>query len=114
VDEKHRLIVLASHALGHCVNLLSCSWTRDGSLTTAIIERLAGLEKLRSLEINGRPGPWGAWVPQDLLLFRRLRSLTLIMPVQAVVDALPTWASQSAEGIEGLVIICKVSALSFG
>ncbi|QRV98926.1 hypothetical protein RhiJN_26945 [Ceratobasidium sp. AG-Ba] len=107
VDEKLQLIALASRAITNCVNLLSCSWTRDGSLNTKIIESLANLEKLRALEINGRPGPWTAWVPEDLLQFRQLHSLTLIMPVQAVVEVLPEWAAQNSETLESLVVICK-------
>ncbi|QRV84884.1 hypothetical protein RhiJN_12900 [Ceratobasidium sp. AG-Ba] len=107
VDEKLQLIALASRAINNCVNLLSCSWTRDGSLNTKIIESLANLEKLRALEINGRPGPWTAWVPEDLLRFRQLQSLTLIMPVQTVVEVLPEWAAQNSETLESLVVICK-------
>ncbi|KAG8695855.1 hypothetical protein FRC08_007522 [Ceratobasidium sp. 394] len=107
VDEKLQLIALACRAISHCVNLLSCSWTRDGSLYTKIIESLAELKKLQSLEINGRPGPWTAWVPDDLFRFRHLQSLTLIMPVQAVMDVLPAWTEQNSETLESLVIICK-------
>ncbi|KAG8703946.1 hypothetical protein FRC09_003855 [Ceratobasidium sp. 395] len=102
VDEKLELVRLACQAIDRCVNLISCSWTRDGSLYSKIIESLAGLKKLKSLEINGRPGRWTAWVPDDLFRFRHLESLTLIMPVQAVTEILPAWTAQNSETLQSL------------
>lgn len=109
MNEHFRLEALAVKAIENCINLRSCTWTRDGSLTTQIIRRLGNLEGLKELEINGRPGTWGEWVSHDLLLFKGLQSLTLIMPARAVTDMVPEWVAQNAETLESLAIICKVS-----
>ncbi|KAF8607315.1 hypothetical protein BDV93DRAFT_468045 [Ceratobasidium sp. AG-I] len=111
VDEHYRLEALAVKAIEKCTNLRSCTWTRDGSLTTQIIRRLGNLKNLKELEINGRPGSWGEWVSQDLFLFSGLQSLTLIMPARAVANIVPSWVAQNAETLESLVIICKSSPL---
>ncbi|CAE6337736.1 unnamed protein product [Rhizoctonia solani] len=106
-DERHRIVNLATRAITNCVNLTNCSWTRDGSLSTKMIRELATLNSLRELEINAKPGAFGAWVPEDLLEFRELQSLTLIMPARSVVELLPVWCARNENTLKSLVIICK-------
>ncbi|CAE6408103.1 unnamed protein product [Rhizoctonia solani] len=106
-DERHHIINLATQAISNCLNLRSCSWTRDGSLSTSMIQELASLNSLKELEINAKPGAFGAWVPEDLLGFRNLQSLTLIMPARSVVELLPAWCRENKDTLESLVIICK-------
>ncbi|CAE6535072.1 unnamed protein product, partial [Rhizoctonia solani] len=106
-DERHRIIALATQAISNCVNLRSCSWTRDGTLSTRMLQELAGLESLKELEINAKPGAFGAWFPEDLLAFRGLQSLTLIMPARSIVELLPAWSAENKDTLESLVVICK-------
>ncbi|QRW25902.1 hypothetical protein RhiXN_10979 [Rhizoctonia solani] len=72
-----------------------------------MIQELASLNSLKELEINAKPGAFGAWVPEDLLGFRNLQSLTLIMPARSVVELLPAWCRENKDTLESLVIICK-------
>ncbi|KAF8752179.1 hypothetical protein RHS01_07881 [Rhizoctonia solani] len=76
-----------------------------------MIQELASLNSLKELEINAKPGAFGAWVPEDLLGFRNLQSLTLIMPARSVVELLPAWCRENKDTLESLVIICKSLAL---
>ncbi|CAE6506020.1 unnamed protein product [Rhizoctonia solani] len=106
-DGRHRIIALATQAISNCINLRSCSWTRDRTLSTSVLQRLAELKLLKELEINAKPGAFGAWIPEDLLAFRGLQSLTLIMPARSVVELLPEWTAKNRDTLESLVIICK-------
>ncbi|CAE6524884.1 unnamed protein product [Rhizoctonia solani] len=106
-DERHRMIALATRAVSNCINVRSCAWTRDGTLSTRVLQGLAGLDSLKELEINAKPGAFGAWVPEDLLAFRGLQSLTLIMPARSVVELLPEWSAKNKDTLESLVVICK-------
>ncbi|CUA78431.1 hypothetical protein RSOLAG22IIIB_13141 [Rhizoctonia solani] len=106
-DGRQRMIALATQAVSNCVNLRSCSWTRDGTLSTRMLQALAGLNSLKELEINAKPGAFGAWVPEDLLAFQGLQRLTLIMPARSVVEILPEWSAKNRDTLESLVIICK-------
>ncbi|KAH7337636.1 hypothetical protein B0J17DRAFT_663691 [Rhizoctonia solani] len=108
-DERHRILALATQAISNCVNLRSCSWTRDKTLSTSVLQELAGLKSLRELEINAKPGAFGAWVAEDLLSFRGLQSLTLIMPARPVVELLPKWSAKNKDTLQSLVIICKAT-----
>ncbi|CAE7131780.1 unnamed protein product [Rhizoctonia solani] len=106
-DERHRIVELATQAISNCINLRSCSCTRDGTLSTRMLQGLAGLKSLKELEINAKPGAFGAWTPEDLLAFQGLQSLTLIMPARSVVELLPEWSAKNRDTLESLVIICK-------
>ena len=122
--------------LKNCVNLRCCVWTRDGSLTSEILQALLcastnvepnpGVEDipleyfrkeelmgrlenrgLRELEINGRDG--GFYDHTLLLGFVGLERISLIMPSVAVVSLLPKWTSLNHNTLRKLTLICKVS-----
>ncbi|KAJ1301100.1 hypothetical protein OPQ81_003516 [Rhizoctonia solani] len=76
-DERHRIITLATRAISNCLNLRSCSWTRDGTLSTRMLQELAGLKSLKELELNAKP------------------------------EILPAWSAGNKDTLESLVVICK-------
>ncbi|KAJ7770320.1 hypothetical protein B0H14DRAFT_3509328 [Mycena olivaceomarginata] len=86
-------LVLA--ALKNCVNLRTCTWTRDGALNSAVLRVLQASDTLAELEINGHSdGHYDASVLEG---FVHLRRMSLIMP--------------SADVLPSLTLICKTSPL---
>ncbi|KAG6380226.1 hypothetical protein JVT61DRAFT_8318 [Boletus reticuloceps] len=52
--ERHsELLQLCTEGIRNCVHLRSCTWTRDGSLHSCVLESLSSCPQLRELEING-------------------------------------------------------------
>jgi hypothetical protein len=92
--------------LQNCVNLQSCSWTRDGSLTSDILRALQGLPYLERLEINGHHQ--GNYNQQELANFTHLNAVTIIMPSQDVISTLPAWFMATGDTLTRLTLICKV------
>ncbi|KAF7299495.1 F-box domain-containing protein [Mycena indigotica] len=95
------------HALRNCINLESCTWTRDGSLTSDILQVLSEGGTLRELEINGRSD--SRYDPRILTSFTILARISLIMPSRDVVALLPTWIAQTTSTLRSLTLICKMS-----
>ena len=133
-DRAQRVFDDVLQGLKNCVNLRRCAWTRDGSLTSEILQALlcagANVEAdsevkeipleyfhkeeltmrlenrgLRELEINGHDGSYNRVL---LLGFVGLERISLIMPSAAVVALLPTWTSLNHKTLRRLTVICKV------
>ncbi|KAI0041912.1 hypothetical protein FA95DRAFT_1548149 [Auriscalpium vulgare] len=95
--------------ISNATRLQSCTWTRDGSLTSYILEPLQQCAQLRELEINGNHS--GHYDPTTLTLFSRMTKISLIMPSGAVLDILPKWIEKTGDSIRSLTLICKSSLL---
>ncbi|KAJ3988777.1 hypothetical protein F5890DRAFT_1402401 [Lentinula detonsa] len=95
--------------LKNCTNLHSCTWTRDGSLNSKILEALQCSQSLQTLEINGRDA--GNYDPQLLLHFIGLRKISLIMPSSSVISVLRPWLQKTGTSLTSLTIICKTSPI---
>ncbi|KXN87161.1 hypothetical protein AN958_09125 [Leucoagaricus sp. SymC.cos] len=112
--------------LRNCTNLHSCTWTRDGSLTSDILVALAtpslssnGLQDtpspsipthtLRELEINGHHSK--LYDPKLLLQFKWLSKISIIMPTLEVVQVLEEWVKVVQQTLRSLNVICKMSPM---
>lgn len=104
-DRHSELLQVCAQGTTNCVNLRSCTWTRDGSLHSAVLESLSGCPHLHELEINGNDSGYD---PILLTQFSRLSKLSLIMPSAHVLDIFPAWISITGETLRSLTIICKV------
>ncbi|KAJ3561883.1 hypothetical protein NP233_g9923 [Leucocoprinus birnbaumii] len=117
-----------SQGLRNCTGLHSCTWTRDGSLTSNILLALsepssytngttndirsapatsATIHTLRHLEINGHHSNF--YNPKILLRFKWLERISIIMPTIEVVQVLEEWVKLVQESLKSLNIICKMS-----
>jgi hypothetical protein len=104
--ERHsELLQICTQGVRNCVNLRSCTWTRDGSLHSCVLESLGSCPQLHELEINGNDSKYN---PTLLAQFSRLSKLSLIMPSAHVLDILPTWIPITGETLRSLTITCKV------
>lgn len=106
-SERDTILAVCLRGLQNCINLSSFLWTRDGSLSTPILDTLHQLPTLTELEINGHSN--GYYDPTVLLSFTRLRKITLILPGSRIMDLLPTWAAQVADTLRHLTLIWEVS-----
>lgn len=106
-EEGDRLTSTCLSAISHCINLRSCVWTRDGSLTTPILKTLATCPQLKELTINGHSE--GHYHPEVLQGLTRLKSLTIIMPSPAIFSLLPAWSEVLGQTLNHFSLICKVS-----
>lgn len=133
-DRAQRVFDDVLQGLKNCVNLHRCAWTRDGSLTSEILQAMlcasANVEAdaeirdipleyfhkeeltmrlenrgLRELEVNGHDGFYNRVL---LLGFVGLEQISLIMPSAAVVALLPTWTSLNHKTLRRLALTCKV------
>ncbi|KAF8816309.1 hypothetical protein BYT27DRAFT_7184152 [Phlegmacium glaucopus] len=95
--------------LKNCVNLRSCTWTREGSLNSAILEALLQCKNLRELELNGHN--IGNYDPRLLLGFTELHRISLIMPTIPVVSQLIPWLSATGATLRSLTLLCKASSI---
>ncbi|EMD36761.1 hypothetical protein CERSUDRAFT_65561 [Gelatoporia subvermispora B] len=97
------------NGLRNCINLQSCAWTRDGSLTSEILETLVDFPHLSALDFNGRDG----WDYDHRILprFTHLQHLSIIMPSSRVVGILPSWLGATGATLKHLTLICKTSTL---
>ncbi|TEB39824.1 hypothetical protein FA13DRAFT_1619352 [Coprinellus micaceus] len=93
--------------LKNCTNLHSCTWTRDGSLTSGILTTFASLPKLRELEINGHDARY--YDPKLLCQFSVLQKISVIMPSPLVVRNIRDMVKVSGEKLRSLTMICKAS-----
>lgn len=108
--EREEILEICLLGLRNCVNLKSCVWTRDGSLSTAILDTLQGLPHLAELEINGHSA--GYYDPATLLRFRKLEKITLILPRGDIMDLLPTWTMLTGHSLRHLTLIWEASRTS--
>ncbi|KII93204.1 hypothetical protein PLICRDRAFT_151711 [Plicaturopsis crispa FD-325 SS-3] len=106
VDDTQSMCI---EGIKNCVNLESCTWTRDGSLNTSILNALKQCSSLRDLEINGHSE--GYYAASVLPQFVPLRKISLIMPSLAVIRSLPKWTKATGHTLKSLTLICKVSAI---
>lgn len=97
---------LCQQALANTVNLQSCSWTRDGSFSDAVIGALARIDTLRDIEFNGHSGI--ECNPKMLLRLKRLTRLLVIMPDRETAMVLPDWLESLAPTLCSLSLVCKV------
>ncbi|KDR77013.1 hypothetical protein GALMADRAFT_225165 [Galerina marginata CBS 339.88] len=95
--------------LRNCSNLRSCTWTRDGSLNSEILEALNHCQSLRELELNGHNE--GHYDPRALLGFANLRRISIIMPSLAVVSQFDPWLSLTGNTLRSFTLICKASTI---
>ncbi|KAH6912627.1 hypothetical protein BKA70DRAFT_1097619 [Coprinopsis sp. MPI-PUGE-AT-0042] len=93
--------------LQNCVNLRTCTWTRDGTLSTETLAILASLPNLQEMELNGHSQ--GHYNPTLLSRFRGLTKLSLIMPSSEVIEQLVRMLKISGASLRQLTIICKAS-----
>ncbi|KAJ7349851.1 hypothetical protein DFH08DRAFT_958799 [Mycena albidolilacea] len=87
-------LVLAG--LKNCVNLCTCTWTRDGALNSAVLRVLQASDTLAELEINGHSdGPTRASSRASA----------------DVVGRMSTWVARTGPQLRSLTLICKTSPL---
>ncbi|THU86166.1 hypothetical protein K435DRAFT_684186 [Dendrothele bispora CBS 962.96] len=110
--ESIDITTLITTALSNCPHLRSCTWTRDGSLSTEILLALqTHCKELEELEINGHSGG-GNYDARTLVGFKELRKVRLIMPGAGVVMRLREWIGGMTEGrLKHLTLVCKLSPL---
>lgn len=99
---------MVPNGLRNCINLRSCRWTRDGTISDEILHILRR-QQLKDLEINANPK--GYFTPSTLLGFKNLERLTLIMPDSQIIRLLPRWCSFTGHSLRTLSIICKSDSL---
>ena len=91
-------------------NLTTLSWTRDKSLSTALLSVIARcMPNLTDLEINAHSS--GQFDPSALVEIKGLKRMGLIMPDRGTVGVLGRWWERLKEeggGLERLMIICQV------
>lgn len=109
-DDGIDILEMVTSGLKNCNNLHACTWTRDGSLNSEILEALQSSQGLRELEINGRNE--SHYDPQLLLHFTALRKISLIMPSSSVVSLMRPWLQITGDSLRSLTIICKVVLLA--
>ncbi|KAJ7594368.1 hypothetical protein C8J56DRAFT_435686 [Mycena floridula] len=108
LDLLHQQVL---RGISNCLNLLACTWTRDGTLDSEILTALQSLPLLEILEINGHNTGASYYNPTLLPHFSRLRKLTLIMPSSPVVAVLSPWICNVRYSLRNLTLICKSSPL---
>lgn len=96
-------------ALRNCINLSSCRWTRDGTLSDDILGILQSPDRvpLRVLEINANSRSF--YDASKLLSFTSLTKLSLILPDAETIIGLPVWCEQIGGTLKELTIIQKAS-----
>lgn len=106
VVERQALTQLCVAGLINCPGLYACTWTRDQTITSEILDALKQCPSLRELEINGHST---TYPPNSLLDFHSLTKISLIMPSADVIAVLPAWLANNSQNLTTLQIICKVS-----
>jgi len=102
--------VLCTKGLENCVQLRCCTWTRDGSLTSHILQGLGRCPELTDISINGRHS--GHYEPGDLLQLRHLHKILLIFPSIPLLEILPSWFQVTGKSITGLGLTCVARKFS--
>ena len=91
--------------LGNCVHLKTCTWTRDGSLTSEVLACLAKCPELTEITLNGGRSP--QYEAMDLVQLLRLRKISMIMPSEPVLRIFPRWFRAIGQSLTGLSLICE-------
>ncbi|KAH8102069.1 hypothetical protein BXZ70DRAFT_1016133, partial [Cristinia sonorae] len=107
VSQHAENIRLCLNGIRNCVNLRTCTWTRDGSLSNEILQSLHDLPSLTGLEINGNSEMH--YHPAILPAFRYLHRLCVIMPSPSVCEVLPQWFRETGTTLKKLSLICRTS-----
>jgi len=102
-----KILDIVLKGLRNCVNLRACTWTRDGSLNSDILQALQASSSLQELEINGHDD--GNYDPDLLKGFTGLTRISLIMPSAAVINRLGPWIKLARNTLQTLTLVCKVS-----
>ena len=109
--EPDEIAQISLRAISNCTNLQSCTWTRDGTLSTEILTALSQAEHLTELEINGRNE--GCYDQRVLRSFTRLHKMTLIMPSSSMAAMMPHWTANGFSSLRHLTLICRVRLYCF-
>lgn len=97
--------------VAHCTNMRKCIWTRDGALSSQLLEALhRSCPRLRELEVNGHSHVF--YDPTLLVRFTGLTRISVIMPDRAFVSVLPRWIEATGASLRSLSLICKVCLLT--
>lgn len=109
LGQRFEALQVCLRGIRNCTNLRSCTWTRDGSLSTDILEALQHLPHLKELEINGHNER--QYDADILRQFTRLEKISIIMPHSPVIGVLPSWTHVTSATLRNLSLICKASPL---
>ncbi|VDB86402.1 unnamed protein product [Peniophora sp. CBMAI 1063] len=90
-------------------HLRAVTWTRDGSLTSEIIQTLAQCTELRSISFNGNSA--SHYNPRELLKLTRLESISVVMPSAGVTNLFHHWMRATGRTLRSLTLICKDTRL---
>ncbi|WVQ95692.1 hypothetical protein IAU59_002790 [Kwoniella sp. CBS 9459] len=112
-EERSDLDDHVKKAVENMHNLRSLVWTRDRSLNPALVETIADLDHLKSLEISGHS--YRYYDPTLIGTMPALDDLRIMMPdpnlKSKLVDVVKVLARRSSGGLTGLGIICQSSSL---
>jgi len=105
-DQLDSLIDSCLRGIANTINLRSCAWTRDGSLSSSILLAILKHRQLQELEINGHRhrNCDHTILPQ----FTSVRRIKLVMPSPPVLEVLPAWLKSLKNPLQSLSIVCKV------
>ncbi|WWC92354.1 uncharacterized protein L201_007311 [Kwoniella dendrophila CBS 6074] len=112
-EERSVLDDQVQKAITEMSNLESLVWTRDRSLNPGIVEQIADLSHLRSLEISGHS--YRYYDPALLGIMPSLEDLRIMMPdpnlKSKLVEVNKSLSERPNGGLRGLGIICQSSSL---
>nr|XP_018259775.1 uncharacterized protein I303_07845 [Kwoniella dejecticola CBS 10117]OBR81933.1 hypothetical protein I303_07845 [Kwoniella dejecticola CBS 10117] len=112
-EERSDLDGHVQKAIEEMENLESLVWTRDRSLNPTLVERIADLSHLRSLEISGHS--YRYYDPSLIGTMPALEDLRIMMPdpnlKSKLIDAVNALSDRPVGGLRGLGIICQASSL---
>ncbi|WRT70742.1 uncharacterized protein IL334_007741 [Kwoniella shivajii] len=112
-EERSELVDHVQTAIGEMANLESLVWTRDRSLNPSLLERIADLSHIRSLELSGHS--YRYYDPALIGTMPALDDLRIMMPdpnlKSKLVDVIKSLSERKIGGLKGLGIICQSSSL---
>lgn len=109
IDTEAQQTRAVAQGIRNCINLISFTWTRDGTLSNEILEALRECTQLKALEINGHNE--GYYNTDILSRFGGIRKISLIMPSAAVIQALEPWLKLTGGSLRSLTLICKATTI---
>ncbi|ORX40973.1 hypothetical protein BD324DRAFT_612737 [Kockovaella imperatae] len=109
--ERYDLDEKVQKAVAAMVELESLIWTRDRSLNNPLVDNIANLRHLRTLEISGHSRRY--YDPRVLSRLPALEELRVMMPDATFRDSLlglvKSFDARSNGGLRGLAVVAKVS-----
>ncbi|WVF68162.1 hypothetical protein IAT40_002927 [Kwoniella sp. CBS 6097] len=112
-EERSDLDDHVKKAVEDMQQLQSLVWTRDRSLNPALVETIADLDHLKSLEISGHS--YRYYDPSLIGTMPALEDLRIMMPdpnlKSKLVDVVQALGKRPGGGLRGLGIICQNSSL---